>query len=166
MKGLSLYNPHAQLVRIGAKKWETRPTRIHYRGALAIQATATMPAEFSACLDDPVFVGALLPAGLRLDQLDFALARRKALATFVYSAIVAVVEITDCVSTVAWLETFDGNPEMREEFAFGNYSVGRFAWKMENLRALPHPVPCPGSQGQWNVPDSVAHEVMNQLARL
>lgn len=163
MKGLSLYNPHAQLVRIGAKKWETRPTRIHYRGAIAIQATATMPAAFAAHLDDPVFVGALLPAGMRLDQLDFPLARRKALATFVYSCIVAVVEITDCISTRAWLDQFEGNPEMREEFAFGNYGLERFAWKMENLRTLAKPVPCPGAQGQWNVPDSVAHEVMKQL---
>lgn len=163
MKGLSLYNPHAQLVRIGAKKWETRPTRIHYRGAIAIQATATMPADFAACLHDPVFIGALLPNGMRLDQLDIPQANTIARATLVFSAIVAVVEITDCISTRAWLDQFEGNPEMREEFAFGNYGLGRFAWKMENLRRLPTPVPCPGAQGQWNVPDSVAREVMKQL---
>lgn len=163
MKGLSLYNPHAQLVRIGAKKWETRPTRINYRGAIAIQSTAAMPADFAACLENPVFVGALLPEGMRLDHLDFAEAQRIAKATFVFSAIVAVVEITDCISTRKWLDTFEGNPEMLQELEFGNYALKRFAWKMENLRTLKKPVPCPGAQGQWNVPESVAHEVMNQL---
>lgn len=163
MKALSLHNPHAQLVRIGAKKWETRPRRMLYRGLLAIHATIAAPRAFVACYDDPVFVGAMLPSGTRLDQMTFGTAQGFARASVVYSFITCVVDVTDCIPTREWLSKFEGNPDMREEFAFGDYSVGRYAIKLENLRRLANPVHCRGFQGLWNVSKEAEAQINEQL---
>jgi hypothetical protein len=36
-----------------------------------------------------------------------------------------------------------------KERAFGDYSPGRYAWLLENIHALPEPIPAKGSLGLW-----------------
>jgi activating signal cointegrator 1 len=63
MKGLSLWQPWAQLVAIGAKKIETRSWGTDYRGPLAIHATKAFPASAkNLCMGTP-FMDALMCAG-------------------------------------------------------------------------------------------------------
>jgi hypothetical protein len=45
MKALSLWQPHATLVAIGAKPYETRSWETSYRGPLAIYATVNFPKQ-------------------------------------------------------------------------------------------------------------------------
>ena len=33
---------------------------------------------------------------------------------------------------------------------FGDWRVGRFAWKLENIKVLKNPVKLSGKQGLWN----------------
>jgi hypothetical protein len=33
---------------------------------------------------------------------------------------------------------------------FGDFTPGRFAWELSNIRRLPEPIPARGQQGIWN----------------
>jgi hypothetical protein len=45
--------------------------------------------------------------------------------------------------------------EQPDEYAFGQYAAGRFAWHLEDPALLPEPMPWRGSQGIFSVPASV-----------
>jgi hypothetical protein len=50
-----------------------------------------------------------------------------------------------------------------QERAFGDYTSGRFAWLLANIRALPEPVPAKGALGLWE-PDTLTQmAVQRQL---
>ncbi len=60
--------------------------------------------------------------------------------------IVAVADLTDCIlmrpESVCMIPRLD--------WIMGNFHPGRYAWKLENVRALDPPVPARGRQGLWN----------------
>ena len=148
MKALTLLQPWATLVAIGAKKIETRSWRTHYRGPLAIHASMGMPLPCRKwCAEEP-FRTILLEAGLphwdplhgvvmpNPPQPDWqALPRGKVLA---------VVTVADCRPTevLADLTT--------QERSFGNYDPGRFGWMLDDVRAFPEPIPATGARGLWD----------------
>jgi hypothetical protein len=41
-------------------------------------------------------------------------------------------------------------PLTDQERAFGDYTPGRFAWLLANVKALPEPIPAKGALGLWN----------------
>lgn len=165
MKALSLYQPYASLIAVGEKTWETRSRRTHHRGTIAIHATLRTPKEFIRLAETPIFTAAMKRHGLYASTLPVG-------------AIVAVAEITDCITTTEWMrkhcritgnpfKTFipDPNKISREEseYCFGDYAPSRFAYKLENVRRLIAPVPCSGMQGMWNVPIEAFNAVNAQL---
>jgi hypothetical protein len=149
VRGLTLWQPWASLVAIGAKKIETRSWPTKYRGPVAIHASKSAR-EWRYLLtfkEDPEVAAinaALSSAGLSLHM------------RLPLGSIVAVVDLTNC------LETGGESPEW-PECAFGDYSDGRYAWFLKNLRCLPEPIPCRGAQGLWTVPEDVAMMVTNML---
>ena len=165
MKGLTLTQPYATLVAIGAKKIETRSWSPSYRGPLAIHAGAGLGpvggklAFVDLCLTEP-FHDALLAAGVRRAT------------TLPFGAVVAVVDLVDCCPIVLPKLLGDGakkgeyleigqrgytqRHEVRgAELAFGDYTPGRSAWLLAEIRALPQPIPCRGALGLWTVPADV-----------
>ena len=38
----------------------------------------------------------------------------------------------------------------QDELALGDYTPGRYAWKLANVQKLPEPIPAKGRQGLWN----------------
>jgi hypothetical protein len=40
-------------------------------------------------------------------------------------------------------------PPDEPELSFGDYTPGRYAWILENVQALPGPIPCKGALGLW-----------------
>lgn len=36
------------------------------------------------------------------------------------------------------------------EYVFGDYTPGRYAWILEDVKQLPEPIPAKGHQGLWN----------------
>ncbi|HEX2677838.1 MAG TPA: hypothetical protein VHM19_14395 [Polyangiales bacterium] len=42
---------------------------------------------------------------------------------------------------------------------------GPFGWVLEDVRALPEPIPCKGAQGLWRVPADIAARVANEVPR-
>jgi hypothetical protein len=49
------------------------------------------------------------------------------------------------------------------EIALGDYSEGRYAWAIRNVRRLRNPVPCKGAQGLWTVPAEIEALVLEQV---
>jgi hypothetical protein len=37
----------------------------------------------------------------------------------------------------------------------GDFGLGRFGWILEDVRAMPDPIPAVGRRGLWDVPEEV-----------
>ena len=120
---LSLWEPWASLMAVGAKTIETRSWATRYRGPLLICASKN---RSEATLADDSDFGRALGS----TQLAFGHA-------------VALVRLYDCEATI-WTGAPSG------ERMFGDYSAGRFAWCTDQRRRL-RPFPVRGSQGLFTV---------------
>ena len=141
MKALSLTQPWATLVAIGAKRIETRSWYTNYRGLLAIHAASSFPWRVRLlCLEHP-YIDVLIAGGISLRSL------KEPLPGFPRGAIIAVVDLVDCLETG---EGFVAPPE--PEWSFGDFSPGRFAWILENVCRLKKPLACKGMLGLWESP--------------
>ncbi len=175
MRGLTLTQPWATLVAVGAKRIETRGWATAYRGPIAIHAGQGLgPVGGRQGLHHqcavPRFFRALHLSMFRVRQsrdgetwpeYDADLLPR--------GAIVAVAELVDCVTTLACedppLRDGAGNrwPLTDQERAFGDYSAGRYAWLLADVRRLPTPIPCKGALGLWRVPADVEAQIAEVL---
>lgn len=127
MKALSIWQPWASAIAAGLKKIETRHWPTKYRGPLAIAATKTTPKDFDLFFDG-------------LDNYEAAAFAQIGIATradLPRSAIVCTCELLDCVEMTHGL--FDATPELEKEW--GDWQIGRYAWRLENVVRLPAPVP-------------------------
>lgn len=139
MKAITLWQPWATLIAIGAKRFETRSWGTRYRGPLAIHA-AKRPAVLGECNLD--IRGALVRGGYG------------GLSSLPYGCIVCTVDLIACynVGEVRFLGLLTDIEEQ-----FGDYSPGRFAWRLDNVRQVDN-IPARGSQGFWNwaVPEDLS----------
>lgn len=143
MRALTLTQPWASLVACGAKRIETRDWSTGYRGPLAIHAAKGYPDHAKAlCFEEP-FRGALAAAGL---DGPWALPK---------GAIVAVATLKHCIHIPQMGPTTGIPYDDPLEMAFGDYSDGRDMWFLEDVRALPEPIPCRGALGLWIVPPEI-----------
>jgi len=133
VKALTLRQPWASLVATGRKAVETRGWSTRYRGCLAIHAGLARPS---------------IPPALRLALGEAGAWPPEDLPRGV---VLAVVRLVDCRVIGA-----DGRPEGcaldAAELAFGDYRPGRFAWLLEDVRALGVPVAARGALGLWEWP--------------
>lgn len=160
MKALTLTQPYATLIAIGAKRIETRSWSTAYRGPLAIHAAKGLGPVggkvglMNHCRTEPfrsVLVGAgylgtpALPLGAIV-----AVCELKAIARIDYFK-----ADSDAIYQPGWEGPFlnfgiGGSPLPDEpELSFGNYAVGRYAWELINIRALPEPIPAKGALSLW-----------------
>ncbi len=150
MKALTLTQPWASLVAIGAKQVETRSWSTNYRGPLAIHAAKGFPKYAQDFTYEKVTRDCLLASsmGLKVERsrysgggiyrLDTQLPRGSVLARCHLVACVRTEEM--CAITA-------------QEMAFGDYSAGRFAWFLEGIERLSEPVLAKGSLGLWEWPE-------------
>lgn len=166
MKILSLWQPWASLVAIGAKKYETRSWATDYRGPIAIHAAKTWDATLVRTCYSPHFRDALKAAGYHMGDGAFGdplYGRRQMLLRFglPFGKIVAVADLVECMvcSATKWPA---GSSELSvdavpmPERAFGDFTPGRYAWKLANVRRLDEPIPCRGCQGLRDLDPKVA----------
>jgi activating signal cointegrator 1 len=158
MKALTLTQPWATMVALGAKHIETRKWGTTFRGPLAIHAAKG--------LDRIGGVGGLL-GFCRREPFHTALLRHfgkdgpvTIAEALPFGAIVAVANLhhvgeigrrADGAVIVRGREL----PVKGDELAFGDYTPGRRGWVLTNVVALKEPVPCKGARGLWGVPPDV-----------
>ena len=168
MKALTIWQPWATLIDLGRKRMETRGWKTAYRGDLLITAAKTWNRELKEITQRPVFQDALLAqgspykagseAGVNALSVPVMLAHGEALTMRLPGGhALCVVRLIDCVR----VETIRAALS-QEELAFGNYSDGRYAWILEDLRRLEKPMPWMGTQGLRHV--SARDESVIQLS--
>lgn len=119
---LTLTQPWATLMAIGAKRIETRSWPIRFRGWFAIHAAKGFPDECRLlCYREP-FAQAL------------AAARYNAPDDLPLGKVLAVTELKECLRTEFIRERI-----LEPELAFGDYSDERFGFVTEGLRRLKEP---------------------------
>lgn len=148
MKAISLHQPWASLVGRG-KSIETRSWPTSYRGPIAIHAAK----KWSECQ--------------RVSWHAFAATANQRVATVLpFGAIVATASLVDCIPTERvtdrpfkdnkpWYWSGEFLYAGQDELTFGDYSPGRYAWLLEDIRILPEPVPCRGNRRIFNIPDEL-----------
>lgn len=153
MKALSLWQPWASLVAIGAKRIETRSWRTNYRGAVAIHASKRYGRNLRGLVNAEPFHSALSPHFGETDDRSGS----NSWLVLPLGAILAVSKILDCIPTdkikhlrKTTAEGFDGTWSVTpQEWDFGDYSSGRWAWILGEPKMLAEPIPAKGSLGLW-----------------
>lgn len=139
MKAITLHQPWASLVALGAKRFETRGWQIRYRGPIAIHAAKNFPKwEWDCAIENPRVLEALRSRGGIEDPGKLPL-----------GSVIATAVLHDVCPTGAVLATREVSIAM-DEFWFGDFSDGRFAWELREVRLLPVPIPARGMQRLWN----------------
>lgn len=154
MKALTLTQPWATLVAIGAKKIETRSWYTDYRGPLAIHAAKKFPEDAQhLCFHEP-FRQFLVERYTLMHQGEIYFGRHR----FPLGCVVATCELVFCQqipSKSVYYFIPEGGigyyelPPAEPELSFGNYKPGRFAWILGNVKPLPEPIPAKGALGLW-----------------
>jgi hypothetical protein len=135
MRAISLWQPWASAWVIGLKTIETRHWGTDFRGDLAVHAAKRLQADEREWWE-------------KLAEQDSRFPRRPPLG-----AIVGVVRLIDVVPTEQLVARISDR-----ECGWGNYGRGRFGWLAENFRPLPEPIPFPGRQSFFSVPDELIPE--------
>lgn len=134
MKAVSLWQPWAQLVALGVKRFETRSWPTNHRGDLLVHAARRSPPRASELEYAGLFV-----------ELAIRGWAREALPR---GAIVGLVRVK------AVHRTEDLEPLLERvgvhELARGDFSPGRYAWELEHVATL-KPQPLRGFQGLFDV---------------
>jgi len=165
MKAISLWQPHATLIGIGAKPFETRSWQTPYRGKIAIHAGKNQ--EEIAGIQQRI--KSLKERGIWTEQKDTFLSEMARSASewgkahgldgfkwkdFPFGAVIAIADLT------AIYPTRDLHLELPVSL-FGDFTAGRYAWKMSNVEMLKTPYSLRGQQGLWELPPHIADELMN-----
>lgn len=130
MRGLSIKEPYASLIRYGLKVYETRSWRTNYRGEILICASKTngrIPKEYRN-KEELMSYADLLP------DLHFGKA-------------VAKATLVDCIEMTP--EFIAGLTD--QERACGLYSEGRFAWMLKDIKPIDEPYNVNGKLGLWRI---------------
>lgn len=136
MKALSLWEPWATAIAIGAKKIETRGWATSYRGPLAIHAAKTK--DYADTYFHPV-----TPA-MRLVYDAFTAAGIGSERDLSFGCVIATCELVRIDRTE---DIRDGLTPLEREL--GGYDDGRFGWHLANVVRLDVPVPARGLQQLW-----------------
>ena len=158
MKALTLTQPWASLVAIGAKRNETRSWKTPYRGLIAIHAAKGFPGVArDVCYRAPFreTLRAHFPSVSSRVSVDMLLP---------ISAVVAVARLVEIEPTGGLLIGARPQPEEPER-SFGDYGPNRFIWRLAEVVRLTEPVPCRGALGLWTLHPAEVAAVEGRMPR-
>lgn len=151
LKVISIKQPWATLIALGEKKFETRSWATKYRGELAIHASKKIDRE--ACRMTPIRETLLEHEIILLNDLPTG-------------QIIATCNLVDCYQVktdeLLWADFTNGKTVDGFEYLFGDYTEGRYAWELTNVKMLDKPIPAKGQLGLRNYETSdfeVVYEV-------
>lgn len=158
MKALTLTQPWATLIACGAKRIETRSWATDFRGRIAIHAAKGLgpvggKRGFQEQCAMPPFDKAL---SQHLEDCGAMADAYKAAHAIPLGAIVAIADLVDVKRIDMKLRAqVLAQTVTPFEIDFGDYTNGRYAWFLENVRALPGPIYCTGALSLWDVPPAL-----------
>lgn len=132
MKAITLWQPWATLIAIGAKRFETRSWPTSYRGPIAVHAGKRAPGDLELNLMLSLLANGRIPGLPAIDDLPLGV-------------VVATAELVDCVRMTG--EMVRRQAEL--ELDVGDWRTGRYAWELANVQALATPITARGAQGLW-----------------
>lgn len=143
MKALTILQPWASLIACGAKKIETRSWPTSYRGPIAIHA-GKGEQYLDLCAEEPFF-------SAMVDEVE----------NYNPGCVIAIADLVDCQKIIGRVSLKIADQKrvkavlenqaivIGDEYEFGDYTPGRFALILENVRRI-EPVPAKGMQRLWN----------------
>jgi activating signal cointegrator 1 len=140
VKALSLSQPWASLIAIGAKRIETRSWGTEYRGPLAIHASKGFAEKDRLLFYIPPY------------SADFARAGIRRAFDLPVGCVVAIVDLVSCARVSYQTPLPDRGTSERE---YGDFELGRWLWHLDNVRQLSAPIAARGSLGLWDWPVQV-----------
>jgi activating signal cointegrator 1 len=133
---MSIFQPWASLLVVGARAYDVQHHPTHYRGELGIFAPLHFPDWARNLAVEPEFAGPLARAGLE----PWALPR---------GVLLGVADLVDVIPIVR--EGYVGTVAMCSvERRLGDYKPGRFAYRYERIRRLREPIGHRGRAGIWH----------------
>jgi hypothetical protein len=135
MWAITIMQPWATLIASGARKYDIRTWGTHRRGAVLIHAGVTYRDLQRELAMSPAF------ACLLREHAASRLANE-----FPRGVLLGTADLTDC------LLADQVDPA---ELALGAFRPGRWAWRFDNARLLPSPIPLRRRQGFFEVPQEI-----------
>lgn len=138
MKAITIKQPWATLIALGVKQFETRSWQTKYRGLIAIHAGKSIDKD---AFEDCWIKETLAEHGIR------------SIHDLPVGAVIAVAHLVDCHkvrlnfandAVITTGPTINGL-----ELKFGNYADGRFAWELQDVKALEVPAAAKGQLSIW-----------------
>lgn len=146
MKAITVWQPWATLLATGKKRIETRSWKTSYRGEILIHAGKPKKNFFDEIYADGEVYPFFREAGI-VGHKDF----------FEPSGmIIGKAKLVNCVR-IDELTAQLIKEQHPDEFAFGDFSPGRYAWLMEGAALFEKPIPATGKQGLWNFAGTADH---------
>lgn len=133
MRALSVLQPWATLIILGAKRFETRDWQTVHRGPLAVHASRKFPARARELCEREPFRSALRRGGIR------------AASDMPRGVLLGTVELARCLRVEELADVPD------DEYAFGNFFPGQWAWELRVPLSLPTPLPTRGRLGLFEL---------------
>ena len=143
MIALTLKQPWASLVAYGWKSIETRSWATAYRGPIAIHSSDQMS-------DADMTMAQRYAAILGGDVIPYCLGRVLAVAQLVDVIPTTDVTFSSRRSRGEWIRVWDSDYSASNmEREFGDYTDGRYAWLLSDIRLLKEPIRVRGALGLW-----------------
>ena len=145
IRGLTVWEPWGSALACGAKRCETRSWPAPdwmIGGTILVHAAKRIPVQ----ADVDLLFDLMRQAG-KQPSWDIS-------------------DSLGCVVAIARLKSCKTTRECRPskiERKFGDYSVGRFAWKLSPIWPLNMPVPTRGAQKLWTVSDELKRRVLDAV---
>jgi hypothetical protein len=141
IKIITIWQPWASLLVENKKHIETRSWATSYRGPIGIHAAKKCPLDglFIMCKETRTLVFKAL--GFLGDTVNWQ-------QEFPSGVILGYANLTDCkLITEEFAELI--KTMTPNEYAFGDFTPGRYAWVMDNPIKLKHPLQAKGMQRLW-----------------
>lgn len=140
MKAITIRQPWASLIALGAKRIETRSWATNYRGPIAIHASAKFhPSDHMIAMTTPEMSPWLSLVGV---------------GNLPLGEVIATATLVECVPTATgWMaDILIGRKDFHgteHELVFGDFGDFRYGWLLKDVTPI-DPVPAKGRLGLWD----------------
>jgi hypothetical protein len=175
VKAITLTEPWASLVSIGAKRIETRSWATSYRGPIAIHASKKLTRHDADIMTTDQILDVLVAAGINphagtigpgylhnvSDKHDVRSCPLTQLMQVSRGAVIATAQLIDCFQ---FTRAHPGSPLANEvyhrpsgrveittqEYRLGDFTPGRYGFVLTDVVRLPEPIKAQGDLGLWD----------------